>query len=101
MANLKSALLLKHHETFWVKALSEDIEGIEFFRYDKVLHTKQPNASLLSPLLEAGKITLDLAAHFKEDGKWRDHGMLFKMKPDEIGLLLGDPIEYDLDDLVI
>ena len=97
MANLKNALLLKHHETFWVKALSEDHNGIEYFRYDKVLHTKKPNASLLSPLLESGKITLDLAAHFKEDGKWRDHGMLFKMKPEEIGLLLGDPIEYDLN----
>ena len=97
MANLKSALLLKHHETFWIKALSEDRDGREYFRYDRVLHTKQPNASLLSPLLESGKITLDLAAHFKEDGKWRDHGMLFKMKPDDIGLLLGEPIEYDLE----
>ena len=96
MANLKSALLLKHHETFWVKAVSEDREGREFFRYDKVLHTKQPNASLLAPLLDSGKITLDLAAHFKEDGKWRDHGMLFKMRPEDIGLLLGDPVEYDL-----
>lgn len=96
MANLKSALLLKHHETFWVKAVSEDREGREYFRYDKVLHTKKPNASLLAPLLDSGKITLDLAAHFKEDGKWRDHGMLFKMKPEDIGLLLGDPVEYDL-----
>ncbi len=96
MANLKSALLLKHHETFWVKAVSEDRAGREYFRYDKVLHTKQPNASLLAPLLDSGKITLDLAAHFKEDGKWRDHGMLFKMKPEDIGLLLGDPVEYDL-----
>lgn len=96
MANLKSALLLKHHETFWVKAVSEDRDGREYFRYDKVLHTKQPNASLLAPLLDSGKITLDLAAHFKEDGKWRDHGMLFKMRPDDIGLLLGDPVEYDL-----
>ena len=96
MANLKSALLLKHHETFWVKAVSEDREGREYFRYDKVLHTKQPNASLLAPLLDSGKITLDLAAHFKEDGKWRDHGMLFKMKPEDIGLLMGDPVEYDL-----
>ena len=96
MENLRSALLLKHHETFWVKAVSEDRNGQEFFRYDKILHTKQPNASLLAPLLDTGKITLDLAAHFKPDGKWRDHGMLFKMKPTEIALLLGEPVEYDL-----
>lgn len=101
MANLQNALLIKHHETFWVKAVSEDHDGREWFRYDKVLHTKRPNASLLAPLLDSGKITLDLAAHFKEDGKWRDHGMLFKMKPDEIGLLLGDPIEYDLDSISV
>ena len=101
MQNLRDALLVKHHETFWVKAVSEDHNGREFFRYDRVLHTKKPNASLLSPLLDSGKITLDLAAHFKEDGKWRDHGMLFKMKPDEINLLLGDPVEYDLETIEI
>ena len=97
VGNLKNALLMKHHETFWVKAQSEDRDGREFFRYDKVLHTKQPNASLMVPLIESGKITLDLAAHFKEDGKWRDHGMLFKMKPLDIPLLLNDPVEYDLE----
>ena len=101
MANLKNALLLKHHETFWVKAQSEDHDGREYFRYDKVLHTKKPNASLLAPLIESGKITLDLAAHFKEDGKWRDHGMLFKMKPEDIKLLMGDPVEYDLETVSI
>ena len=83
LENLRKALLLKHHETFWVKAQSETRGGIEFFRYDKVLHTKNPNASLLAPLFEANKITVDLAAHYKPDGKWRDHGVLFKMMPDD------------------
>ena len=96
LANLKDALLLKHHETFWVKAQSEDRDGQEYFRYDKVLHTKNPNASLLAPLFEADKITIDLAAHYKPDGKWRDHGVLFKMAPDDLPLLLGDPVEYIL-----
>ena len=96
LSTLKQALLLKHHETFWVKALSENRNGQEFFRYDKILHTKNPNTSLLAPLLEADKITVDLAAHYKPDGKWRDHGILFKMMPDDLHLLLGDPIEYDL-----
>lgn len=97
MGNLRSALLLKHHETFWVKAESIDRDGIEYFRYDKILHTKKPNVSLLGPLLDTGKITLDLAAHINEDGSWRDHGMLFKMKPNDINLLLGDAVEYDLE----
>lgn len=96
LSNLKQALLVKHHETFWVKAVSENRNGIEYFRYDKILHTKNPNASLLAPLLEADKITVDLAAHYKPDGKWRDHGILFKMQPNDLPLLLGNPIEYDL-----
>lgn len=96
MEKLREILLLKHHETFWVKAVSETRGGIEYFRYDKILHTKNPNTSLLAPLLESDKITIDLAAHYKPDGKWRDHGILFKMKPTDIPLLLGTPIEYDL-----
>lgn len=96
LENLQQALLLKHHETFWVKALSETHDNWEYFRYDRVLHTKNPNISLLGPLLEADKITVDLAAHYKPDGKWRDHGILFKMMPEDLPLLLGEPKEYIL-----
>lgn len=96
MKNLREALLTKHHETFWIKAVSETRDGVEYFRYDRVLHTKNPNTSLLAPLLEADKITVDLAAHFKPDGKWRDHGVLFKMMPNDLPLLLGEPTEYIL-----
>ena len=96
MKTLRAALLTKHPETFWVKAVSETRNGVEYFRYDRVLHTKNPNVSLLAPLIEADKITVDLAAHFKPDGKWRDHGILFKMLPDDLPLLLGEPIEYIL-----
>ena len=95
MQKLKETLLTKHRETFWVKAVSENHDGWEFFRYDRILHTKKPNASLLAPLFEDDKITVDLAAHIT-DGKWRDHGVLFKMKPEDIGLLFPDPVEYDL-----
>lgn len=95
MDSLKNALLIKHHETFWVSAISEDRNGREFFRYEKVLHTKKPNASLIAPLLEVDKITVDLAAHIT-GGHWRDHGILFKMKPKDLPLLLGNPVEYDL-----
>lgn len=96
LKNLRKALLLKHRETFWIKAQSETRNGIEYFRYDKVLHTKNPNASLLAPLFESNKITVDLAAHYKPDGKWRDHGVLFKMMPYNLPLLLGEPKEYIL-----
>ncbi len=95
MHKLKESLLTKHRETFWVKAVSENRDGWEYFRYDQIVHTKRPNASLLAPLLETDKITVDLAAHIT-DGKWRDHGVLFKMSPADIGLLFPDPEVYDL-----
>lgn len=96
LQKLKETLLTKHRETFWVKAISENRDGWEYFRYDKIVHTKKPNASLLAPLLEEDKITVDLAAHITE-GKWRDHGVLFKMKPIDIPLLFPDPVEYELN----
>lgn len=94
MQKLKETLLTKHKETFWIKATSETHDGCEFFRYDKVLHTKKPNASLLPTLFESDKITIDLAAHIT-NGKWRDHGVLFKIKPIDIPLLFPQKIEYD------
>jgi len=93
---LEDALMLKHRETFWIEAVSENRGGVEYFRYDKVRHTKSPNASLMAPLFETGKITLDLAAHYKPDGTYRDHGVLFKMQPSDLELLLGKAIEYTL-----
>ena len=71
-------------------------DGREFFRYDRILHTKSPNVSLIAPLIEDDKITVDLAAHFKADRSWRDHGILFKMLPENLPLLLGEPKEYIL-----
>ncbi len=93
---LRKTLLTKHHETFWVKAASEMREDWEYFRYDKVIHTKNPNALLLAPLIENGEITADLAAHIKPDGSYRDHGLLFKILPQNIRDLLSDEKMYDL-----
>lgn len=97
MENLRNTLLQKHHETFWIEADSIIRNGEELFRYDRVTHTKKPNVSLLEPLLENGTITVDLAAHIDlETKKYRDHGVLFKIKHDDIHLLLGTPEHYEL-----
>lgn len=96
MSTLRKTLLNKHRETFWVKATSDIQDGIEYFRYDKILHTKKPNDSLLQALIESAKVTIDLAAHFESNGKLRDHGILFKIKPQDIPLLFSNPIEYIL-----
>lgn len=93
---LRKTLLTKHPETFWVKAASEMREEWEYFRYDKVVHTRNPNALLLAPLIDNGEITADLAAHIKPDGSYRDHGLLFKILPQNIHDLLGEEKKYDL-----
>lgn len=93
---LRKTLLIKHHETFWVKAASEIRDDWEYFRYDRVIHTRNPNAMLLAPLIENGEITADLAAHIKPDGTYRDHGLLFKILPQNIKDLLDEEKEYDL-----
>lgn len=97
---LRKTLLSKHHETFWVKAASEMRGAWEYFRYDKVIHTKNPNALLLAPLIDNGEITADLAAHIKPDGSYRDHGLLFKIFPQNIHDLLGTEKTYDLGENV-
>lgn len=94
---LRKTLLTKHPETFWVKAASE-MRDIEYFRYDWVVHTRNPNALLLAPLIDNGEITADLAAHIKPDGKYRDHGLLFKILPQNISDLLSDEKTYDLSE---
>ncbi len=97
MNTLRKTLLIKHPETFWVKAVSE-MREVEYFRYDFVIHTKNPNASLLAPLIDSGEITADLAAHIKPDGTYRDHGLLFKILPQNITDLLNDEKVYELGD---
>ncbi len=93
---LRKTLLTKHHETFWIKAVSEMREDLEYFRYDSAIHTKNPNAFLLAALIDNGEITADLAAHIRPDGTYRDHGLLFKILPQDIHDLLGEEKVYVL-----
>lgn len=96
MEVLRKTLLTKHHETFWIKAASEIRPDNEYFRYDLAIHTKNPNTLLLAALIDNGEITADLAAHIKPDGTYRDHGLLFKIHPENISDLLSDEKKYIL-----
>ena len=102
ITNLRQTLLNKHHETFWVKAKAIESEGIEWFRYDHITRTKAPNDSLFAPLISRDKITVELLGYFSKQRnmRWRDHGMGFKIWPNDIPLLFGQPIEYDLNNLI-
>lgn len=96
MEILRKTLLTKHPETFWVKAASEMRVDLEYFRYDYAIHTRNPNAYLLAALIDNGEITADLAAHIRPDGTYRDHGLLFKILPQDLHDLLSEDKTYEL-----
>lgn len=95
---LRQRTLEKHHETFWVKAKSKFIDGIEYFRYDTIIHTKHPNAHLFGELAGNGDITMDYTIHLKDDQKHtRNHGYIFKIKPTSFKLMFPEPDRINLD----
>lgn len=60
----------------------------------------------LKQMAETDKIMIDLAGYYKKINKngrdtlnWRDHGMLFKMWPQDLPLLFGEPEIYYLDEM--
>lgn len=97
LETIAHSLLEKHKKTFFVKAESKLINGIEYFKYNIVVYTSNPNTSVLFALFDEDKITLDLAIWRKENGVARDHGVLFKMLPEDLPLLFGDEEIINLD----
>lgn len=94
---LRQALAQKHPETFWVSADSKDVGGKEYFFYQQAIYTSKPNVMVLPELIAKGIITLDLAAHIDPaTNKWRDHGMLWKIKKENLPLLMGEEETYRL-----
>ena len=92
---LRDRLNEKHRETFWVKAANKFENGIEQFRFDSVVHTRKPNTHLFGALLEQSIITMDYTLS-QEQTRVRDHGYLFKIKPENVDLLFPNPLYYEL-----
>ena len=97
LTKLKSRLLEKHNETFWIDAESELIDGIEHFHLKKVLYTKKPNPYIFQLLIEQGEITIDHLIKKDEDGKVIEKGPLFKISKKGFTVLFPEPIEYALN----
>jgi hypothetical protein len=96
LAKLTDRLTEKHPESFWIKADSKTINGIEHFHYYKAIHTARPMVANLPLLLADGIVTLDLTMSQKGANSVRDHGYLFKIWPDDFVALFPLPREYDL-----
>jgi len=62
----------------------------------KAEHTMNPYISKFETLIETGIITMDYTMHVKASGKWRDHGFLFKLKPNQLASLFPEAIKYNL-----
>lgn len=87
---LKNDLAAKHQETFWVKAFCRGRGSMEAFHYVEVQHTQKAMTANLPALIEAGVITVDYALHYN-GARARDHGYLFKIRPDSLGALFPPP----------
>ncbi len=96
LQDLKSALLKKHKETFWVKAQHNSNRTSELFHYIEVEHTVNPYIDKLETLIETGLITMDYTMHIKPNGTVRDHGYLFKLHQNSKKSLFPEPTTYDL-----
>lgn len=93
---LHRRLLEKHKETFWVEAQSTYIDGIEYFQYSLVEHTKKPIPSQFNILLEQGIITLDHLIKRNSKGRVVEKGPLFKIKQQGLDLLFPPSEKYNL-----
>lgn len=96
MTDLRTALLEKHNETFWVAAHANIVDGLEHFDFTDVLHTKKPIASQFDILLEQGEITMDHLIKRNSRGRGAEKGPLFKINTSALELLFPPPESYAL-----
>jgi hypothetical protein len=96
MEVLKKRLQEKHRETFWIEAVSIKKDGKEYFKYEKIIHTKKPLSTQFVTLLEQGDITLDHLIKEK-DGYVSEKGPIFKIKSGALNLLFPKSSSYILD----
>ncbi len=87
LETLHNRLLEKHNETFWITAESSIDNGIEYFHFKKIQHTRKPIVSQFDLMLEQGIITVDHLIKRVPDGKVVEKGPLFKIKPNAVSML--------------
>jgi hypothetical protein len=98
MSLLKSRLVEKHKETFWVKAetIGKSGDENEQFQYSSVKHTSQVDPVAFPILLKTGIITLDYTIKELKPGTAKDQGYLFKISPNNLDLLFSSVNQYSL-----
>ena len=97
LKKLHNRLETKHKETFWIKSANSFNEGIEYFDYKSINHTRRPIASQFDLLIGQGDITMDHLIKIKSNNQVSEKGPLFKIKKNNINLLFPSTIEYNLN----
>ena len=95
LRKLHSRLSEKHHETFWIEVENEVYDGKEYFRYNSIEHTRNPNIQQFDTLLNIGIITVDLMLSRPSR---RGDTYSFKIKKKGMPLLFPESITYNLAD---
>jgi hypothetical protein len=92
---LRQRLEAKHRETFWVEAQSTWRQGIEYFLFSRVEHTRSPVIAQIEPLVLGGDLTMD---HLIKDdgGRVVEKGPIFKVSQRGHPLLFPAPRLYRL-----
>jgi len=97
LEKLRSELEQKHTRTFWVKAeRRRNPAGSEEFHYFEVEDTRTVLSTNFAPLIEIGIVTMDYTLSQKPSGKSKDHGYLFRMKPQNFELLFPPSAKFQL-----
>ena len=99
LLKLHERLLTKHHETFWINVENRIENNKEYFRYDNIIHTKNPNIGQFDILLEQGMITVDLLLcrpSHQKSGKNGGDTYSFKMKSKAMPLLFPEKLIYKI-----
>lgn len=96
LETLRKALLKKHKETFWIKAVSKMEDNNEYFHFIEVEHTKNPMVDKFEILVETGAITMDYPIKRMPNGQVIDKGCNFKLNANCLDLLFPPSENYNL-----
>lgn len=99
LLKLHERLLTKHHETFWINVENRIENNKEYFRYDNIIHTKNPNIGQFDLLLGQGMITVDLLIcrpSFQKSGRTGGDTYSFKLKSKAMPLLFPESLVYKI-----
>ena len=99
LLKLHERLLTKHHETFWINVENRIEDNKEYFRYDNIIHTKNPNIGQFDILLGQGMISVDLLIcrpSFQKSGRTGGDTYSFKLKSKAMPLLFPESLVYKI-----